>query len=70
MRVRRSWVPAQRLGHTSWFPQGLRSKGAVMISSDETAGKQAETKTATATFAAGCFWCTEAVFLRVKGVTK
>jgi len=25
---------------------------------------------ATATFAAGCFWCTEAVFLRVKGVTK
>ena len=41
-----------------------------MISSDETAGKQAESKTATATFAAGCFWCTEAVFLRVKGVTK
>jgi|SRR3989344_972045 len=24
----------------------------------------------TATFAGGCFWCTEAVFTRVKGVTK
>jgi peptide-methionine (S)-S-oxide reductase len=24
----------------------------------------------TATFGAGCFWCTEAVFLNVKGVTK
>jgi peptide-methionine (S)-S-oxide reductase len=26
--------------------------------------------TDTATFAAGCFWCTEAVYLRMKGVTK
>src|SRR6267154_452624 len=24
----------------------------------------------TATFGAGCFWCTEAVFLNVNGVTK
>ena len=29
-----------------------------------------EGKTATATFAAGCFWCTEAVFVRLKGVSK
>lgn len=29
-----------------------------------------ETKTSTATFAAGCFWCTEAVFDRLKGVSK
>jgi len=28
------------------------------------------TKTETATFAAGCFWCTEAVFVRLKGVSK
>ncbi|MCA9086951.1 MAG: peptide-methionine (S)-S-oxide reductase, partial [Planctomycetaceae bacterium] len=27
-------------------------------------------KTSRATFAAGCFWCTEAVFLRLKGVQK
>lgn len=27
-----------------------------------------ESKTKTATFAAGCFWCTEAVFVRLKGV--
>jgi peptide-methionine (S)-S-oxide reductase len=27
-------------------------------------------KLQTATFGAGCFWCTEAVFLNVKGVTK
>ena len=27
-------------------------------------------KTKTATFAAGCFWCTEAVFVRLKGVSK
>lgn len=27
-------------------------------------------KTDTATFATGCFWCTEAIFQRLKGVTK
>lgn len=27
-------------------------------------------KSAVATFAAGCFWCTEAVYLRLKGVEK
>lgn len=29
-----------------------------------------ETRTETATFAAGCFWCTEAVFVRIRGVTQ
>lgn len=29
-----------------------------------------EKKTKTATLAAGCFWCTEAVFVRLKGVSK
>jgi len=32
--------------------------------------KQMESNLQTATFGAGCFWCTEAVFLNVKGVTK
>ena len=29
-----------------------------------------QTKTSTATFAGGCFWCTEAVFKRLKGATE
>jgi peptide-methionine (S)-S-oxide reductase len=38
----------------------------------EAAGKSATTTTSmeTATLASGCFWCTEAVYQRIKGVTK
>ncbi len=38
-----------------------------IMSEDRTA---VAVKTDTATFATGCFWCTEAIFQRLKGVTK
>jgi peptide-methionine (S)-S-oxide reductase len=42
----------------------LQAKAQSQTKKVETTNEQ------TATFGAGCFWCTEAVFLNVKGVTK
>nr|WP_229802462.1 peptide-methionine (S)-S-oxide reductase MsrA [Echinicola pacifica] len=41
----------------------------MMISSPSIAGSQ-PVKNETATFAAGCFWCVEAQFLQLEGVSK
>lgn len=44
--------------------------GIFMHTQAQTKKAMESTELKTATFGAGCFWCTEAVFLNVKGVTK
>ena len=46
------------------------SEKKVAGQSDEKSVTDKETKLETITFGSGCFWCTEAVFQRVKGVEK
>ncbi|MBS1508165.1 MAG: peptide-methionine (S)-S-oxide reductase MsrA [Bacteroidetes bacterium] len=44
--------------------------GILLQTQAQTKKVMESTELKTATFGAGCFWCTEAVFLNVKGVTK
>jgi len=44
--------------------------GMAMSGAAQTKKNMESTELKTITFGAGCFWCTEAVFLNVKGVTK
>jgi peptide-methionine (S)-S-oxide reductase len=43
---------------------------ASKVSKEKTMNYQSNTKLEIATFGSGCFWCTEAIFERVKGVQK
>lgn len=49
-------------GRVAMVLGGLLLTGGVMMAAD------GETKRAKATFAGGCFWCTEAVYAEIKGV--
>ena len=59
----RQWMTGWRgVGRVAMVLGGLLLTGGVVMAAD------GETKRAKATFAGGCFWCTEAVYAEIKGV--
>ncbi|MFM8802805.1 MAG: peptide-methionine (S)-S-oxide reductase, partial [Planctomycetia bacterium] len=57
--------PTNMTTRVVWFFSVLFLAGAITMSSGLAA---AEGELAKATFAGGCFWCTEAVYAQIKGV--
>ena len=57
-----------RKGSPMRFPAGIVLSLALTIATLAGAAAQTSAQTATATFAGGCFWCTEADFDKVEGV--
>jgi len=54
---------------TSCSGQGTRDTKRIIIQNQEAINMNMNDTTATATFGAGCFWCVEAVYLAIDGVT-
>ncbi|HMP80207.1 MAG TPA: peptide-methionine (S)-S-oxide reductase, partial [Pirellulaceae bacterium] len=52
-------------GMANWPAKATRSP-----LQDEQVAANAEDEMETITFGAGCFWCTEAVFLQIRGVER
>lgn len=62
-----AWINYLFLGVLSFSSCAEHKEQTMDISTDRNA---VHTKYDTATFATGCFWCTEAIFQRLKGVVK
>lgn len=68
-RCPRSFSPAWRRT-VAWLSMGVLFGATMMSASPTPAADDTDTPTAKATFAGGCFWCTEAVYKEIKGVKE
>jgi peptide-methionine (S)-S-oxide reductase len=68
-RCPRTFSPARRRA-AAWLSIGVLFGATMMPVSPTRAADDTDTPTAKATFAGGCFWCTEAVYKEIKGVKE